>query len=151
MLPSPAELREQSAFYRDAAREAATTETKQRLAAYSLILAQVAEAIERNKQSAEVEHLRRILADALVTLLQTPLGELESAAIAARDRGVGDARSRIKAWRMRAEELRTTADHFVVPSAQESMRRAAANYEQMADRAEAMVTGKPKAPGEKAG
>jgi hypothetical protein len=42
---------------------------------------------------------------------------------------------------MRAEELRTTADQFEMPSAQESLRRAAANYEKIADHAEALLTG----------
>jgi DNA invertase Pin-like site-specific DNA recombinase len=46
-------------------------------------------------------------------------------------------RSQIRAWRMRAEELRTTADQFAVPSAQEALRRAAANYDKMADNAAA--------------
>jgi hypothetical protein len=40
---------------------------------------------------------------------------------------------------MRAEELRTTADQFSVPSAQEALRRAAANYDKMADNAQARL------------
>lgn len=62
-------------------------------------------------------------------------------------RTVSSEHARIKAWRRRAEELRTTADNFVVPSAQEALRRAAANYDLTADAAEARLTDKPKAPG----
>jgi hypothetical protein len=71
-------------------------------------------------------------------------------AITATQRAISDARVRIKPWRRRAEELRATADQFLVPSVQESLRRAAANYDQMADHAEALLTGE-KAPGEKTG
>jgi DNA-binding response OmpR family regulator len=65
----------------------------------------------------------------------------------------GEERDRacIRAWRMRAEELRTSADSFVEPAAREWLRRAAANYKRMADRGEALLTDKPMAPGEKAG
>jgi hypothetical protein len=52
-------------------------------------------------------------------------------------------RRKITAWRMRAEELRTVADQFSAPSAQEPLRRSAANYEQMADYAETLLGGKP--------
>lgn len=51
---------------------------------------------------------------------------------------------------MRAEELRATAEQFATPSAQESLQRAAANYAQMADHAEALLTDK-SAPDEKTG
>lgn len=49
----------------------------------------------------------------------------------------------IKRWRQRAEELRVAADQFVIPSAQETMRRTARNYEQLADKAEALLEGRP--------
>ena len=71
-------------------------------------------------------------------------------AITAKQRAISDVRVRIEPWRRRAEGLRATADQFLVPSVQESLRRAAANYDQMADHAEALLTGK-KAPGEKTG
>jgi hypothetical protein len=51
----------------------------------------------------------------------------------------------------RAEELRATASQFAEPSAQEMLLRAATNYEQLASLAEGLMTGTPKAPGEKAG
>jgi hypothetical protein len=49
----------------------------------------------------------------------------------------------IKRWRQRAEELRTVADQFVIPSAGETMRRTANNYERLADNAEALLEGRP--------
>jgi len=70
---------------------------------------------------------------------------------AAKERAVADERRRIRALRLRAEELRATADQFVVPSAQETLRRTAANYDRRANVAEAMLKGRPTAPGEKAG
>ena len=44
-----------------------------------------------------------------------------------------DEHAQIKRWRLKAEVLRTAADQFAVPSGQESLRRAAANYERLAD------------------
>jgi hypothetical protein len=44
-----------------------------------------------------------------------------------------------------------TADHFELPSAQESLRRAAENYDQLADQAEALSTGRPRSIDDKAG
>jgi hypothetical protein len=70
---------------------------------------------------------------------------------AAKERAVADERRRIRALRLRAEELRATADQFVVPSAQETLRRTAANYDQRANQAEALLEARPPAPGEKAG
>jgi hypothetical protein len=69
---------------------------------------------------------------------------------AARKVGAG-IRSQIRAWRMRAEELRSTADLFEVPSAQESLRTAARNYELMADNLENLLGHRPAAKGEKTG
>jgi hypothetical protein len=54
-----------------------------------------------------------------------------------------DVRDRIRKWRQRAEELRTAADQFVIPSAQETMRRIAGNYEQLADDGESLLEGHP--------
>jgi hypothetical protein len=54
-----------------------------------------------------------------------------------KDPEVPDVRSQIEAWRSWADELRTIAHQFVVPSAQEALRRAAAHYDQLADDAEA--------------
>jgi hypothetical protein len=50
--------------------------------------------------------------------------------------------SDIRALRMRAEELRAVADQFIVPSAQDSLRRAAANYDKLADHAAAQLAGR---------
>lgn len=60
-------------------------------------------------------------------------------------------RRQIRAWRMRAEELRATAEQFEEPSARESLRRAADNLDKMASHAEGITTSKPKPPGEKTG
>jgi hypothetical protein len=151
MLPSPAELRERSRFYIEASDDATDPKTKQRLAACAFVLAQVAESIERDEQAANANapQLARAIADALDTARGAP--PEVARADEAKERAISQERSRIRAWRMRAAELRATADNFEVPSAQEPLRRAAANYEQMADHAEALLTGKPKAPGEETG
>jgi hypothetical protein len=47
----------------------------------------------------------------------------------------------IKAWRVRAEELRATADQFAVPSVQDALRRIADSYDRLADQAEALLAG----------
>jgi hypothetical protein len=145
MLPSLAELRERSRFHRDAAREATDTETRRRHAACAFLLAQIAEAIERDKEGAQANavQLARMIADAVAAA-----GGAPPTAIA---REINHERSRISGWRMRAEELRATADRFNVPSAQASLRRAAENYERRADIAEAVLEGKPTTPDEKAG
>lgn len=57
----------------------------------------------------------------------------------------------IRRWRARAEELRAVADQFTIPSAQEGLRRAAANYEKLADHAEARLTDGPLPPGKDCG
>ena len=46
----------------------------------------------------------------------------------------------VRAWRVRAEEIRTVADQFSVPSVQERLRQSAANLDAMADHAEALLT-----------
>lgn len=51
-------------------------------------------------------------------------------------------RDDIERWRRRAEELRTMADQFGIPSAQETLRRLASDYEQLADDAEARLAGR---------
>jgi hypothetical protein len=60
-------------------------------------------------------------------------------------------RDQIKRWRTRAGKLRAVADQFQVPSAQEALRRTAANCEKMADHAEALLTALPPAESDKAG
>jgi hypothetical protein len=141
MLPTPVELREQSRLFRKAANEALNLATKRRLAAYALAVAQIAEKIERDELSGEpvqgikAEHYKRLLAHALDE------GRRQVEAQPKRPRIDSKAQRQILAWRARAEELRTTADQFTVPSAQESLRHAAANYERLADEAEALLTG----------
>lgn len=86
------------------------------------------------------------IVEALAMVRGSPSDKLHGA-VAAKERD----RARIGAWRLRAEELRASADSFVEPAAREWLRRAAANYERMADRGEALLTDKPRAPGEQAG
>ena len=143
MLPSPAVLRERSRFYLDAARHATDTETKRRFAVCAFVVAQVAEAHEHDEQGADA---MSVIADALAAAPGA-----RSSVPHDEERAKSDLHARIKWLRMRAQELRATAANFVVPSAQEPLRRAAANYEEMAEHAEALLTGKPRAPGEKAG
>ncbi len=45
----------------------------------------------------------------------------------------------IAVWRRRAEEIRTTADSFAVPSARDRMLRVARNYERLADNLESRL------------
>jgi hypothetical protein len=143
MLPTPVELREQSRLFRKAADEAVNLATKRRLAAYALAVAQIAEKIEREEVPGEpmpgirAEHYQRLLAKALDE------GRRQVAAQPKERRADPTAQRQVARWRARAEELRTTADEFTVPSAQESLRRAAANYERLADEAEALLTGHP--------
>ncbi|HUJ97183.1 MAG TPA: hypothetical protein VLV85_03005 [Stellaceae bacterium] len=141
MLPTPIELREQSRLFRKAANEALNLATKRRLAAYALAVAQIAEKLERDEPSGaplpglKAEHYKHLLAHALDE------GRRQVEAQPNEPRVDPKAQRRIRAWRLRAEELRTTADQFTVPSAQESLRHAAANYERLADEAEALLTG----------
>ena len=139
MLPTPAELRERSHRFRDIARKAATPDLKRQLATDALVLAQIAEAIEREGvvQGVKAERYRHLLAEVLGDEPQVMTAP-----------GVRD---RITQWRMRAEELRTTADQFQVSSAQESLRKAAANYDKLADDAEALLKGRRPATDEEAG
>ncbi len=60
-------------------------------------------------------------------------------------------RARIVRWRLRAEELRTTAEQFSDPSAQRSLLGAARNYDKLAEDAERLLAGQPFAPGDKTG
>jgi hypothetical protein len=150
MLPSPVQLREQSRIYREAAREATGAEAKRHLAAYAFALAQIAEAIGREKRGANTERFERMLTDALGQVLEVAPSELRAIVDRGEQRAAAAQRDRIKVWRARAEELRTTADNFTVPSAQESLRRAAANYDSLADEAEAKLAGR-RAPKDQAG
>ncbi|HZB93043.1 MAG TPA: hypothetical protein VE397_16470 [Stellaceae bacterium] len=153
MLPTPSELREHARRLREAARAAPDASTRRQLAADALALAQLAEAIEHHQtidqftQGAKVQEYKRLLARALgartASLLQDIAGKAAGEEAEQRDR--------IERYRLRAEELRAIADQFVVPSAQEGLRRAAANYDKMADDAETAFSGPRSAPNHKAG
>ena len=83
--------------------------------------------------------------DALFTLAEdceSQAARLERAKAAASQRRLGHARpgvadqSRVRQWRMKAEELHTAADGMTDPMARAGMRNAAATYDAMADNAE---------------
>jgi hypothetical protein len=57
----------------------------------------------------------------------------------------------IRQWRARAEEIRTVADQFSVPSAKDTMQRLAATYERLAAEAEARLIGHAQFESEEAG
>jgi hypothetical protein len=140
MLPTPAELRERSRIHREAAKQAEGA-VRRELANYALMLAQIAEGFEREGTEAKAEKIERY-ERALTWVLTESACRLVRERFSGRRVGV-EARVQIKAWRLRAEELRTTADQFEVPSAQEALRQAAANYDKMADHAEALLTVRP--------
>lgn len=148
VLPTPAALREQSRIYRERARRTVEPTAKREIAAYAYALAQVAEALERNEglsRSMTFDDYKRLLAQALE----------RAEAIVRQALSIGkayaDARAQVRAWRVRAQELRMTADSFAVPSAQETLRRMAANYDRVADHAEARLFGDAAASQDEAG
>lgn len=154
MLPSPKELRDLAERIRAAVSHVRTDEMKQRLAGHAFRLAQVAEQLERTDASmdalvrrANIERYEHLLEGALDEQTRRTVEALLGQENTARDKE----RSQIQAWRRRAEELRATADQFSVPSAQESLRHAAANLEKMADHKETLMTGEPKVRGEQTG
>jgi hypothetical protein len=154
LLPSPQELRELAERIRAAVSHAPTDEMKQLLAGHAFRLAQVAEQLERAApdmdglvRRANIERYERLLAGALDERTRRTVEALLGQEHAAHDKE----RRQIVAWRRRADELRATAEQFLVPAAQESLRRAAANLDHMADHKEALMTGKPTTPGEKTG
>jgi hypothetical protein len=148
VLPSPAELRELSQRIREAVPEASTKETKQLLAGYAFRLAQVAEQLERKgafefARSADIERYEQLLTEALAETTRSTVDTL----LREKDKR----RRQIRAWRLRAEETRAVAGQFTVPSVQESLRRIAANLDQMADHAEGLLQDGPSTASEKAG
>jgi len=133
---------------------APTDEMKQQLAGHAFRLAQVAEQLERAEATmdalvrrANIKRNERLLAGVLGERTLRAVEELLGQEHVAHDKE----RRQIEAWRRRAEEIRAVADQFEVPSVQETMRRTAANLDMMADHTEALLTGRPKAPGEKTG
>jgi len=136
--PTPsasAELREHSRYYREAAEKTADAAIKRELAAHAEALAQIAEAIERVVEVVESE------GDAAQSEKIQPYVQRIISALLRDQQVTPAAQGQIKAWRMRAEELRATAEEFGIPSVQEVLRRAAANYDQLAVDAEALLTG----------
>lgn len=129
----PAELRERSRRCREAARRAVDVETKRRFAAEAFAAAQRAEALEREVDSKAATVERHV--GPLAQTLSNKTGRI-SKALTGEPQTPEDLRRQIKAWRMRAEELRTVAEQFLVPSVQESLRRAADNYDTLAGNAE---------------
>ncbi|HEV2547416.1 MAG TPA: RNA polymerase sigma factor [Stellaceae bacterium] len=55
----------------------------------------------------------------------------------------GDKCAQIKRWRLRAEEIRTSAEQFTDPAARRSLEAAAANYERVAARTEIQLSSTP--------
>jgi hypothetical protein len=55
-----------------------------------------------------------------------------------RDTGMGEV-DQVKHWRLRATELRSIAEQFTVPSAQDTLRKLAARCDELADQAERAV------------
>lgn len=143
MLPTINELREESRRYLEAARLAEGDDTRRQLASYALAIAQVAEALERDggrSREATADHYERLLDRALGESARKIVHELLR-----RRGGTADAPEQIRRWRMQAEELRTAADQFVDPMARQSLRNAAATYQQLAENAEARLNGRPDA------
>jgi len=154
MLPSPAELRDLSERMRAAVPSARTDEMKRLLANHASLLARVADDLERNAATvdpllrrANVERYERLLATLTDERTRRVIQELLEEENAALDKE----RRQIRAWRLRAEELRASADQFEDGLARTSLYRAADNLDRMADHSEALLMGFPRAPGEKAG
>lgn len=144
--PTPAGLRERSRGYREVARKAVDPVAKRETAAYAFALAQVAEAMERAPALATTQSYKRLLEQALERT-RTIVEEVSRKM----GRPAPNPCAQIRAWRMRAEELRTTADGFELPSAQEKLGRAAQDYALLADRTEALLMHRPEKPSDKAG
>jgi len=148
-LPTAVELREHSRRYQQAARATDDAATKRQLAAHALIFAQIAEALAREGEAVppeKIEHYKGLLAGPLGGKVRQIVEELLN-----KPEPHCGVPSQVKAWRMRAEELRTTAEGLAVPSAQEELRRAAANYDMLADQAEAQLMRWQPLPADKAG
>jgi hypothetical protein len=138
VLPTPQELREEAARYREDARSATSPQIKRQLTACALMLAQAAEAIEDH---ARLEQFRAGTRrqNLLATLDRPARQTLEM--VLSHGTAESATQEQIARWRLRAEELRTAADQFQIPSAAAGLRMAADNYETLAERAEAMLKG----------
>jgi len=91
----------------------------------------------RSRLSRGREELRRMLNGEALRVQPSSALPRDSGAVG------GDRREQIKRWRLRAEEIRTTAEQFADPTARRSLNAAAANYERMANHVEARLAGTP--------
>ena len=143
VLPTPADLRELSHRFRQAAQLAPASGTRTQLASYALALAQLAEQTERDAsigefvRTANIELYNRVLSQGLDERTRATVEMLLGKEEEALDKKLDE----IRQWRMKAEELRTVADQFMAPSPQEALRRAADNYDKLANYAESQVAG----------
>jgi hypothetical protein len=132
MLQKIAALRDRSRRFQEAARKTDYLTTKRRFAENASVLAQLAEAMERDiklDRSTKIERYAGELAEVLNERAHHTHDLVTDSNTAARH---------IRVWRARANELRTTADHFPVPKAQEALRRAAASFDRLANQAAAL-------------
>jgi hypothetical protein len=137
MLRKIVDLRDRSRRFQEAARRAVDTTTKRQFAENASILAQLAEAMQRDVEFDRGAKIGRYAGE-----LSEALNERAHYIHDLRNDG-NTAALRIKVWRARAKELRTTADHFSVPSAQKALRKAAANFERLANQAAALLSRSP--------
>ena len=126
-------LRHQSRVCRETSQQAEGV-APLHLATYAHALAQDAEAIEREGEfvfPAIIKRSERLLVQV------SDDGARNIAQKVPIDRNASGSRPQSGALRARAEELRATADRFVIPTARDALRRAAGNYDVLADDAEA--------------
>lgn len=112
IVSTPAELREEARLLIKAARNEIDIRAKRRLAGRAFALAQQAEMTERAASAGATPSAR------------TP----------------GSRPDQFRRWRDRANELRMIADQARLPETQDTLRRVAANYDRLADDAEAKLT-----------
>jgi hypothetical protein len=132
MLQKIAELRDRSRRFREAARKTNYLITKRRLAENASVLAQLAEAIERDVEFDRSEKIG-CYAGELAEVLNERAHHTHDLVTDS-----NTATRHIKVWRARAKELRATADHFPVLKAQEALRKAAANFDRLANQVTAL-------------
>jgi hypothetical protein len=143
-----AELREAARRLSEAAERASSPGSKRRLAGTAFLLAQAAEQIERQDPptlAPPQDRAARLVADALDERTRAVV----EAFLSEGAEKIGDTLRDIRRWRMRAEELRTVADQTQSRSAKLTFLRVAADYDNLANHAEARLTQDvPCAPGE---
>lgn len=131
--PTPKAFREQPRACQEISEQAENV-TAPHVATYALALAPVAEAIDQEGES----ELPTIIEHCGPRCVRVPdCGARHLAPKLCAKSNAGESRLQIGAWRARAEQLRAAANRFVIPTAQEALRRAARNYDALADDAEA--------------